>query len=159
MAISLLKLQAGSGLVFSTFLAVHLGGHFATHWGVKYSNAAIALFRHYYRKYTVIEFGLLGGSLIVHVVSGLLQIQDQQRRRSQALKRKNEKQTPVPTKKSQSIVERICNIKVLDIQRWVGRYLIVVTVIHTTATRLLPYLVQGPTGDGVDITYASMSLS
>lgn len=59
-------LQATSGLVFSSFSLIHLGGHFLSPFSFSLSDTALFATRELYQSPTV-EPWLIGASLVIHV--------------------------------------------------------------------------------------------
>ena len=61
-------LQSISGLTFSTFTLMHLGGHFLSPLSFKWADTAMFASRELYQSHAV-ELWMIGGALLVHVLS------------------------------------------------------------------------------------------
>lgn len=125
----LLHLQALSGLVFATFVLLHLVNVMVSAFGPGLYDAYQLQLRPFYQ-HPALELGLLLGSLVVHVVTGITRVRRRPRSRdSSRLPRRT---------------------------RWhraSAYFLLVVIVGHITATRL-PSLV-----DGVWLGFAGLSFT
>lgn len=125
----LARIQAVSGLVFATFLVLHLGNTLAALFGQTAYDAVQGALRSYYQA-RVIEVGLLGAA-VVHGAAGLMRWKRRPPARSG---------TPAPWR--------------LRLHRWSGYYLMIAFAGHVLATRSPHWFYGTP----VDFSFVTFSL-
>ena len=139
----LVKTQALSGSVFSTFSLGHLVGHALANYRFELANKALYAFREFYQYSPLMELGLLGGSLLIHVTSSLLIKRSREARQQLAAKKKNDDYT-----------ESIGGSTDVYLHRQAGFLLGLSIVGHVTAVRVAPlFLFQD--ASLIDLTYVT----
>jgi len=126
----LIKLQAGSGLIFSSFLGIHLANSFIANLGPLGYDEIKRLLRLYYQN-PVIEIGLFSSLFVHQIVSGI--------RIYRRLKQK--KNHP-----------KHDHITALDIHRYAGLVIGTVVLVHVFFTRI-PHLIFKDDSDFTLITF------
>ncbi|MGE0784394.1 MAG: hypothetical protein AB7S26_01800 [Sandaracinaceae bacterium] len=132
----LAQIQAISGLVFATFLALHLVNTMIATFGQSTYDAYMRAVRLYYQGYGI-ELAVVIVAPLVHVTAGILRA----RRRRAKARAQHREDARVPWR--------------LRLHRWSGIVLAVVFIGHASATRL-PGLVFDQPGD---FTFVHFSLS
>ena len=114
--------QAGSGLVFSTFTLLHLGGHALAPLSFKWANTALFASRELYQA-SWIEPWVVGASLLIHSGTSMARFWIRYQKES-----KMTKKTPVQSPALES----------LWLHRMSGLLISSFVYIHILATRLVP---------------------
>ncbi|KAJ3270505.1 hypothetical protein HDV01_007761 [Terramyces sp. JEL0728] len=134
---TLKAIQAASGLSFSVFSSLHIGGHLLTNFSYHLGEIAVFANRTLFHN-PVFELGVIGGSLIVHVTSSYWR----------GYIRK-------PTKSHGKLLET--KMKEINLHRTSGYLLSFFMIGHIGALRILPLaLLEDPSV--IDLTYASYAL-
>jgi hypothetical protein len=131
--------QAVSGLCFSLFSTLHVGGHFLANFSFPLANAALFGNRELFHN-PYFELGIIGGSLIVHSISSYLLVWNRK-----------------PTM-SASATLPILRLQQQEksIHRYSGYVLSLLMFVHVSFTRLFPlYFLED--ADIVDLTLVTES--
>ena len=67
------KIQAASGLAFSTYLALHLTNALAANQSQMLYDGVLDVFRVYYH-HPVVEYTVIGGAVVVHVSASVIRM-------------------------------------------------------------------------------------
>jgi len=152
---TLIKIQAGSGVVFSTFLSLHLTNTIVSHNGQLFYDEIQRIFRTYYQN-PIIEPVILG-SLAVHLSSCFLRFI----RRKKNDNKLNNKLEEAKINNKPNIVQEVKDIiklsepvPSLKVHRLTGYILSAFVGGHIIACRILPLLIN----DKADFTLMSFSL-
>jgi len=116
------KMQAASGLVFATFLFLHLINSISSHKGQVFYDTVQSKFRLYYQN-PFVEIVIVLGSLLIHFLSNILLFY---------LRNENKPEKIPDSKLSSGSASKY--------QRYSGLVLAVIVGLHATFTRILPYL-------------------
>lgn len=135
----LIRLQAGSGLLFGTFLTLHLANTVAAGLGQGAYDAWMAALRPYYQ-FPLVELGAIGLAGTVHIAVGLTRLA--RRRKRNREQRAAGSDVPVAA-------------GWLRLHRATGYFLLLVIIGHVAATRGPGLLVDMP----ADFAYLNFSLS
>lgn len=127
---TLIRLQAGSGLVFAVFLTLHLLTTLSAPFGQRVFDSLQASLRHYYQ-FPLIEVAAVLGAALVHIGTGLTRMW---RRRSSAKAR-------IPLR--------------YRLHRYSGYYMMAAFTGHVSATRLPPLLFRTT----IDFSFLTFSLT
>lgn len=134
---TLKTIQAVSGLSFSLFSSLHIGGHLLTNFSYHLGETAVFANRTIFHN-PYFEIGVIGGSLAMHVTSGYLR----------GYMRK-------PAKVHGKMLET--KLKELNIHRTSGYLLSLFMIGHIGATRIVPLLVLDDPSV-IDLSYASYAM-
>jgi len=131
---ALTRMQAYSGIAFSSFATMHLFNHIMGIFGksIQYHASWQKIFRKYYH-IPIIEIGL-GTSLLVHMYCGIRKF----------LSRKEKVSSSLPLSRKY--------------HRYHGYVLFIFTIPHLYATRICPLIALGPKeSENLDVTLATLS--
>ncbi|RKO87430.1 hypothetical protein BDK51DRAFT_38363 [Blyttiomyces helicus] len=157
---SLQTIQAVSGLAFSTFSILHVGGHTLATFSFALADSALFGLREYSQN-PFVEIGVIGGSLITHVMASAA-IYWRRRAKARALNQKSEnggvgQDAAPPTADAGSKVLSVAASE-RRLHRTTGLILGVFVFGHVYATRIAPLLVL-PDPTIIDLTYITHTLS
>ncbi|MBZ0120283.1 MAG: hypothetical protein K8H88_25050, partial [Sandaracinaceae bacterium] len=128
---ALARTQAASGIVFASFLVLHLATALSAIAGQAAYDATLAAMRHYYQL-VVVEVALVIGASLVHIGAGVVRM----------WRRRGQRALPIPLR--------------LRLHRYAGYYLMAAYTGHVIATRLAP-LAFGVTPDFTFLHYSLTS--
>jgi len=131
--VTLVRIQSGSGLMFGSFLGLHLLNHSFCHFGMLASNSFMTGARLYYQK-TPVELVCVFGAVTVHSAVGLLRIWRRQKRK----KRFEQKFYSELLKKSKNNSNLINPTLELSLHRVAGLVLLLFVGGHIYVTRINP---------------------
>ncbi|KAI8825895.1 uncharacterized protein EV422DRAFT_514602 [Fimicolochytrium jonesii] len=162
---TLARVQQVSGLAFSSFSALHLGGHLLASFSFSLADTALFASRVFYQN-PVVEPLVVGASLVVHIGSSLARVVIRTRNikklnsRLEKDKLENSAEKMERTNAAEEVVKKPAQTaaqRELQFHRLSGYVLTALVGVHVLATRITPLKVL-PDTSIIDLTFVTHSL-